>query len=138
MLLGLDEAKHLIEVAHAHARMIDCQVTVAVVDDAGRLIVLERMDGALPIGAHIAEAKACTAAVFRQDGYTRRKIYDERRPNYDALLRWTPQPIYPGGGSIPLFRGQESVGAIGCSGCTTDDQDHACVTAAAHEFHKIL
>ena len=58
MPLSTEECRRLIDAAHARAGQIGIRVTVAVVDEAGLLLALARMDGAPPISAQIAEAKA--------------------------------------------------------------------------------
>jgi glc operon protein GlcG len=129
--LTIEDAKKIVAAAQEHARSLDCKVTVAVADTSGRLIYLERMDGAHPIGSNIAPSKACGSAVIRRDGHEIRKVYDERRPNYDALVGWMHAPMYPGGGSVPVLKAGEHVGAVGCSGCPNDRLDHECVVAGA-------
>ena len=68
------KSKHILELADiqtiAHAAQAEAiknewAVTIAIVDDGGHLLWLQRLDGAAPISAHIAPAKAQTAALGR-------------------------------------------------------------------------
>ena len=68
MPLSGDECRRLIDAAHARAAQIGIRVTVAVVDEGGLLLALARMDGAPPISAQIAEAKASGAAIWHREG----------------------------------------------------------------------
>ena len=48
-------------------------VSIAIVDDGGHLLWFHRLDGAAPISAHIASAKARTAALGRRES----RVYEE-------------------------------------------------------------
>jgi glc operon protein GlcG len=68
MPLTLEQSLKVITAAHAHAAASELKVTVAVVDEGGLLKALGRMDGAPPLSAQIAEAKAAGAALWHRDG----------------------------------------------------------------------
>src|SRR5690606_38275647 len=61
------DVKQILEAAQAHALANQWAVTIAVADDGGHLLGLARLDGAPPVSAHIAAAKAQTAAVGRRE-----------------------------------------------------------------------
>lgn len=87
-------------------------VTIAVVDDGGHLLWLQRLDGAAPISAVIAPAKARTSALGRRDS----KVYEDMinggrsaflsAPTLDGMLE----------GGVPVMIGGHCVGAVGVSG----------------------
>ena len=87
-------------------------VTIAIVDDGGHLLSLRRLDGAAPISAHIAPAKAHTAAVGRRES----KVYEEMinggrvsflsAPDLKGLLE----------GGVPIMKDGVCLGAVGVSG----------------------
>ncbi len=87
-------------------------VTIAVVDDGGHLLWLQRLDGAAPISALIAPAKARTSALGRRES----KVYEEMinggrsaflsAPTLDGMLE----------GGVPAMIGGHCVGAVGVSG----------------------
>ena len=58
MSITQDATRTVIAAAQAHARELGLLITVAVVDTGGLLMGLDRMDGAPPLSAQIAEAKA--------------------------------------------------------------------------------
>ena len=68
MSLTLDEARAVSDRVREHAAGIGATVTVAIVDGGGHLQVLDRMDGASPMSARVAPAKASGVALFRRDG----------------------------------------------------------------------
>src|SRR5690242_13449324 len=63
-VLTLDGAKHVIAAAKAQAQKDSSGGVIAVVDDGGNLIALERLDGTFAAGANISIGKARTAALF--------------------------------------------------------------------------
>ena len=87
-------------------------VTIAIVDDGGHLLSLRRLDGAAPISAHIAPAKANTAALGRRES----KVYEDMinggrmsflsAPDLKGLLE----------GGVPIMKDGVCLGAVGVSG----------------------
>ena len=68
MPLSLAQTQVLIAAAHDHAVANGWKIAVAVVDEGGLLVALGRMDGAFPLSAQIAEAKAAGTALWHRDG----------------------------------------------------------------------
>lgn len=64
--LTLDGARQIAAAAEAEARRNAWKVAVAIVDEAGRLILFQRLDGTTPVAIDIALAKARTAAEWRR------------------------------------------------------------------------
>jgi glc operon protein GlcG len=85
-------------------------VTIAVVDDAGYLLHLERLDGAGPMTAEVAAAKARTAAVTRRST----KVWEDLVKDRPVFLKF-PENL-PIQGGVPLMHQGDCVGAIGVSG----------------------
>jgi uncharacterized protein GlcG (DUF336 family) len=85
-------------------------VTIAVVDDAGFLLHLERLDGAGPMTAEVATAKARTAAVTRRPT----KVWEDLVKDRPVFLKF-PENL-PIQGGVPIMHQGECVGAIGVSG----------------------
>jgi len=130
MPLTLDEAQAVITGAHDHATKIAAPVTVAVVDEGGHLQALGRMNGAPPLSARVAEAKAASVALFRRDGAALRKM-QETSPGFFAQLdRAVRAPILVGAGAVLITRGEEVVGALAVSGGMAPGQDDECAAAA--------
>jgi uncharacterized protein GlcG (DUF336 family) len=67
------DVKAIAAAAEAEALKNNWPVTIAIVDDGGHLLALQRLDGAAPVSAHIAPAKAHTAALGRRET----KVYED-------------------------------------------------------------
>lgn len=105
-------------------------ISVAVVNEAGHIITLERMDEAGWLTAEIARAKAYTAAAFRAmsprfpDGLLIQKWFMERNPQMMMNSSvFTGGRIVASGGCAPIFEGDDMVGAYGISGGTSDQDE---------------
>jgi glc operon protein GlcG len=128
MPLTLDQTKTLLDAAHAHARDAGWQVTIAVVDEGGLLKGLARMDGAPPLSAQIAEAKAVGAALWHRDGDELAAVQADRSAFYAQVSQLTRLPIIPADGSVVIRDGDTVLGAVGVSGAQSD-QDRECAEA---------
>jgi uncharacterized protein GlcG (DUF336 family) len=132
MPLSLIDAHTVIDKAHAHAKHLGINVTVAVVDEGGLLIALARMDGATPLSPQIAEAKAVGAAMFLRDGAWLAQTAKDRPGFFSVADRLVRVPLVPGLGSLPINVDGKVVGAIGVSG-GRPEQDLECAEAALRE-----
>jgi uncharacterized protein GlcG (DUF336 family) len=129
MRLTQETTRTVIAAAQAHARELGLRVTVAVVDAGGLLTGLERMDGAPPLSAQIAEAKAQGAAVWHRDGHALGEVAQDRPAFVAAVSQMTRLPLIAGAGSLVIRDGDGVVlGAVGVSG-GTPDEDRACAQA---------
>jgi uncharacterized protein GlcG (DUF336 family) len=103
--------------AEAEAQKNQWAVSIAIVDDGGHLLWLQRLDGAAPISAHIAPAKAHTAALGRRES----RLYEEMinggrvsflsAPKLDGLLE----------GGVPIMKDGQCLGAVGVSGVKSSE-----------------
>ncbi len=128
MPLTLEQTRTLIAGSLARAREKDLRVTVAVVDEGGLLQALARMDGAFPLSAQIAEAKAAGSAVWHRDGGELGGIQSERGAFFGAVSKMARLPLIPGAGSVVIRDGGVVLGAVGVSGATADE-DRECAQA---------
>jgi glc operon protein GlcG len=128
MPLSLIDATKVIDKAHAKAKQLGIKVTVAVVDEGGFLVVLGRMDGAMPLSPQLAEAKAVGAAMFMRDGGALAQIAQDRPGFFSAADRLVRVPLIPGLGSLPIKQDGNVIGAIGVSG-GRPEQDLECAEA---------
>jgi glc operon protein GlcG len=78
----------------------------------GHLLWLQRLDGAAPISAEIAPAKARTAAVGRRESKVYEDMINQGRVSF--LSAPTLTGLLEGG--VPVLVGGQCVGAIGVSG----------------------
>jgi glc operon protein GlcG len=115
--LTLDDANRAIAAAKAEAVKNQWPVTIAVVDDAGFLLHLERLDGASVATPEIAALKARTAAVSRAPTKAAEDIVKDR-PSILSLPGRVPVQ-----GGLPIFYKGECVGAIGVSGAKSDQDE---------------
>jgi glc operon protein GlcG len=116
--LSLDDVKIIAAAAESEAKSNGWPVTIAIVDDGGHLLWLQRLDGAAPISAHIAPAKAVTASLGRRES----KIYEDliNSGRYSFLSAPHLEGMLEGG--VPILVGEQCVGAIGVSGVkSTED-----------------
>jgi Haem degrading protein HbpS-like len=90
MPLSLAQAHVLIAAAHDHAVANRWKIAVAVVDEGGLLVALGRMDGAFPLAAQIAEAKAAGTALWHRDGDQLAASRASHEGFFDAVSRARP------------------------------------------------
>jgi glc operon protein GlcG len=110
--LTLDDARRIAAAAEAEALANKWAVCIAIVDDGGHLLWLQRLDGAAPISAQIAPNKARTAALGRRESRVYEEMINQGRvsflsaPGLEAMLE----------GGVPIVAGGHCVGAVGVSG----------------------
>jgi glc operon protein GlcG len=122
------DARRIVEGAIARARDLGIAITVAVVDEGGLLMALERMDGAPPVSPQVAEAKAVGAAMLLRDGASLADLAKDRPGFFSVVDRLVREPIVPGLGSALVRRGDRVLGAVGVSG-GRPEQDLDCAQA---------
>src|SRR5206468_12872094 len=126
-VLTLDAAKKIAAAAEAEARKRGATVVIAVVDDGGYLLVLERLDDTQVASVDVGIAKARTAAIFRRPS----KVFEDqvRDGRVAALALPGAAPLQ---GGIPIVFEGKVIGAIGVRGNTPqEDEDIAKVGAAS-------
>lgn len=110
--LELADVKQIAAAAEAEALKNNWPVTIAIVDDGGHLLWLQRLDGAAPMSAHVAPAKARSAAVGRKDTKAFEDMINNGRtaflsaPFVDGLLE----------GGVMIVKDGQVLGAVGVSG----------------------
>ena len=126
--LELADVKAMMAAAEAEALANQWAVTIAIVDDGGHLLALQRLDGAAAISAHIAPAKAQTAALGRRESRVYEEIINGGR--YSFLSAPTMQGMLEGG--VPILKDGQCLGAVGVSGVkSTEDAQVARAGIAA-------
>ncbi len=116
-ILESSDIKAIAAAAEAEALKNKWAVTIAIVDEGGHLLHLNRLDGAAPISAHIAPAKANTAAM----GCRESKVYEDivnggrvsflSAPHLQGLLE----------GGVPIMKEGQCLGAVGVSGVKSSE-----------------
>jgi uncharacterized protein GlcG (DUF336 family) len=105
------------------------RLEAAVVDEGGHLQALGRMNGAAPLSAQIAEAKAASVALFRRDGAALRQMQEATPAFFAQLDRAVRVPILAGAGAALILRGDTVLGAGAVSGGMVPGQDDECAEA---------
>ena len=125
-VLTLRAARSVADAAEAEALRRGATVVIAVVDDAGHLLVLHRLDDTQVASVEVGIAKARTAAIFRRPS----KVFEDQVRNGRISALALPGAAALQGG-IPIVHRGRVVGAIGVSGNTPqEDEDIAKVGAA--------
>lgn len=124
-VLTLDAAKKIAAAAEAEARKRGATVVIAVVDDGGYLLVLERLDDTQVASVEVGIAKARTAAIFRRPS----KVFEDQVKNGRVAALALPGAVALQGG-VPIIIDGKVIGAVGVSGNSPqEDEDIAKVGA---------
>ena len=125
-VLTLDAAKKIAAAAEAEAKKRGATVVIAVVDDGGYLLVLERLDDTQVASVDVGIAKARTAAIFRRPS----KVFEDQiRDGRVAALALTGATPLQGG--VPIIVNGKVIGAIGVSGNSPQEDEGIAKVGAA-------
>ena len=116
--LTADDAHKMMAACKAEAQKNKWAVAIAIVDDSGAAILLERLDGCGAISSHVAMGKAQTSAVTKRPS----KFFEDRikeRPGFVTFP--TPGVMFQGG--VPIVHQGECVGGIGVSGVQSQEDE---------------
>lgn len=111
-ILESADVKRILAAAEAEALKNQWAVTIAIVDDGGHLLALQRLDGAAAISAHIASAKAHTAALGRRESKGYEDVINQGRTAFLSV----PQLAGMLEGGVPIVHDGHCIGAVGVSG----------------------
>ena len=115
--LLLADVQRIGEAARAEATANGWAVTIAIVDDGGHLLWLQRLDDAAPASAHIGPAKARTAALGRRETRLYEEMINQGRTSFLSA------PMLEGmlEGGVPILVEGHCVGAVGVSGVKSNE-----------------
>ena len=126
--LNLDGAKKAIAAAVDYAKKNKAPGgVIAIVDEGGNLMALERLDGTFAMGATISIGKARTAVLFKKPTRFFEELINKGRTAMTAVDGFTPLI-----GGIPIVIEGEVVGGIGVSGAASANQDEELALAGAN------
>jgi glc operon protein GlcG len=125
--IALQRAQAVAAAAVAEATRRGWQLNIAVVDSGANLVTFVRMDGAQLASIAISEHKARTAAKFRRPTKAFEDAVQKAGFNYVLTL----DDMVASRGGIPLIEDGKLIGAIGCSGGTSSQDEAVCAAAAA-------
>ena len=115
--LEFADIKAMAAAAEGEALRNKWAVTIAIVDDGGHLLWLQRLDGAAPVSAHIAPAKAHTSALGQRES----RVYEEmiNAGRHSFLSAPALQGMLEGG--VPIMKDGQCLGAVGVSGVKSSE-----------------
>ena len=110
--LTLSDVTQILAAARAEAHQHQWAVAIAVVDDGGHPLALERLDNCAPISAYIAVEKARTAALGRRESKVYEDMINGGRTSFLSV------PVLSGTleGGVPIIVDGQVIGAVGVSG----------------------
>jgi len=124
--LTLEGARNVIGAAIEYARTKAGTGVIAVVDEGGNLMALERLDGTFAAGANISIGKARTAVLFKKPTKVFEDIIKNGRTSMVALNDFTPLQ-----GGVPIIVDGQVVGGVGVSGAASAQEDEDVAMAGA-------
>ena len=125
-VIGQAEIARVLSAARQEAQAQQWNVTIAVVDDGGHPLALERLDGCAPASAYIAMEKARTAALGRKEPRDYEEMVNSGRTAFVTAPLLTSLE-----GGVPLRVEGQVVGAIGVSGVKSEQDAQGAKAGAA-------
>jgi uncharacterized protein GlcG (DUF336 family) len=123
-VLTLEAARGMVTAAEKEAAKNHWAMVIAIVDDGGNLLILERMNNAHLASIEIAQKKARTSAIFNAPS----KVFgDGVAGGTHALLALD---VLPFAGGLPIMAKGKQIGSIGVSGGDQDSMDNKVAQAA--------
>lgn len=127
-VLTLEGARTVIAAAEAYAKQNNAPGgVIAVVDEGGNLMALERLDGTFSAGANISIGKARTAVMFKKPTKVFEDLINKGRTTMVAVKDFTPLQ-----GGMPIVVDGQIVGGVGVSGAASAQQDEELAIAGAN------
>jgi glc operon protein GlcG len=133
-VLTLAGARQVVAAAISEAQRLHAPGgVIAVVDEGGNLMLLERLDGTFAAGAQISIGKARTAALFKKPT----KVFEDIIKNGRTAMTALPDSLFtPLQGGVPVVLDGQIVGAVGVSGAATAQQDEELALAGANALNN--
>jgi uncharacterized protein GlcG (DUF336 family) len=116
-VLTASDVQKMAGACRAEAETNKWNVSIAIVDDAGFLLYLERLDGAGPVTAEVAALKARTAALTRRPT----KMWEDLIKDRPVMMKFPDNLPIQGG--VPIMAQGDCVGAIGVSGVQSQQDE---------------
>jgi len=129
MSISLNQANRVLRAAIAKATELNIKVTAAVVDAGGRLVSLQRMDGAIWGSVYGSQGKAIASAAFGRKSGDLTARADHPTPRGIAAAEGGHMIM--GQGAVPIFRNGVLIGACGVGGGTSQEDEDCAASGAA-------
>jgi len=130
--LNLRSARRMIAAAKKKATELEVPMVIAVVDDGGNLIAMERMDDALLVSLDLAKGKAYTAIALKMPTSELAPLSQPGAELY-GIDKTDGGRIVIFGGGFPIKSNGKIIGGIGVSGGSVEE-DMACSQAGLDAF----
>ena len=127
----MEQAFSALAAARGAADAAGVKLSCAVVDSRGDLVALARMDGARFYTTDVARGKAVLSAMFGQPSGNLGTFATS--PAFQNFSETAQAPLYPFQGALPITKDGDTIGAMGCSGASSQ-QDEDVVRAALDRF----
>ena len=127
----MEQAFSALAAARGAADAAGVKLSCAVVDSRGDLVALARMDGARFYTTDVARGKAVLSAMFGQPSGNLGTFATS--PAFQNFSEAAQAPLYPFQGALPITKDGDTIGAMGCSGASSQ-QDEDAVRAALDRF----
>ncbi|MBI3044482.1 MAG: heme-binding protein [Betaproteobacteria bacterium] len=127
-VITLDDAKKMLAAGEAEAIKNNWNIVIAILDDAGILVALHRMDGARPGNPEIAIQKARTSALTQRSS----KVWEDWVDG--GKISSTTMPFMSKRGGLPIIVEGECLGAVGVSGVASHQDEQVAMAAIAAAF----
>lgn len=134
--LSQQDALELIAGAEAKSREMGIPMCIAVTDESGTLITFSRMDGSKVLSVSLSQDKAFSAAVSRRGTHEYNKLCQPGSLTFGIHTSAAGRFTVVGGG-LPVLDGEETVGGIGCSSGSAE-QDRECAQAGIDHLQSKL
>ena len=134
--MNVATAEKAVKAALDKAKALGTVMTASVVDEAGRLVMTVRGDGAGFFSPETSRAKAVAAVAFRRPTKEMSELHAKSPAFWVSVPSVLGGQILPSIGGVPIVVGGRVIGAIGCGG-GTGDQDHECAAAGAEAAQKL-
>jgi len=128
--MTLERADKVARAALEKAAQMRIGMTVTVVDEAGRVVVVLKGDRTGFLTIETSRAKAVAAAAFRR---STKELVEAQKTNpafWSAVPAVTRGEALPSTGAVPIVVSGRVIGAVGCGG-GSPDEDHDCAAAGA-------
>ena len=125
--ITLERAEAAIAAAVAEAKKHDWKLCVALVDSGANLVAFQRMDGTQLGSIQVSEHKARAAAIYRRET----KAFETAITQQGNMAVTTLDGMIGARGGMLLIEGGKIIGAIGCSGGTSSQDEVACKAGVA-------
>jgi len=119
------DAQKMMAACKAEAAQNKWNVSIAIVDDYGALLLFERLDGAGPTTAEVSLGKARASVALRQPS----KVMEDRVKERPGFVKF-PAGL-PIQGAVPVMYQGECVGAVGVSGVQSHQDEQVAKAGAA-------